>query len=172
MKTDASKRLYAINGRSLPLSSSRPRRRIADRQPPSHTDYARTRKALDSCLLCPKDEDGPPRAAVIAMGTRAYLACTQTEELVDGHVIIVPLQHTLTSLEGDDDVWDEIRVSFCSIWSRLFPFRLADDDLYVSMPHQNFMKCLMKMFAEQDKGVIFYETVLSFKQQKHTYIEA
>lgn len=45
------------------------------------------------------------------MGTRVYLACTQTEELVEGHVLIVPLQHTLTSLEGDDDVWDEIRVS-------------------------------------------------------------
>lgn len=44
------------------------------------------------------------------MGSRVYLACTQTEELVDGHCIIVPLQHTLTTLEGDDDVWDEIRV--------------------------------------------------------------
>lgn len=34
------------------------------------------------------------------------------------------------------------------------------------------MKCLIKMFAEQNKGVLFFETVLSFKQQKHTYIEA
>lgn len=33
------------------------------------------------------------------------------------------------------------------------------------------MKCLMKMFAEQDKGVVFYETVLSLKHQKHTCIE-
>lgn len=39
-------------------------------------------------------------------------------------------------------------------------------------PSQNFMKTLMKMFAEQDKGVLFYETVVSFKQQRHTYIEA
>jgi len=37
---------------------------------------------------------------------------------------------------------------------------------------QNFMKTLIKMFAEQDKGVLFYETVVSFKQQRHTYIEA
>jgi hypothetical protein len=29
----------------------------------------------------------------------------------------------------------------------------------------------MRMFAEDDKGVIFYETVISFKQQKHTFIE-
>lgn len=34
------------------------------------------------------------------------------------------------------------------------------------------MKTLIKMFAEQDKGVLFYETVVSFKQQRHTYIEA
>ncbi|CDZ96586.1 Uncharacterized conserved protein [Phaffia rhodozyma] len=121
MKTDASKRLYAIN------------------------DYARTKKALDNCQFCPQNEGDPPKAAVIAMGSRVYLACTQTEELVDGHCLIVPMQHTLTTLEGDDDVWEEIR---------------------------NFMKCLIKMFAQSDRGVLFYETVLSFKYQKHTYIEA
>jgi hypothetical protein len=29
----------------------------------------------------------------------------------------------------------------------------------------------MRMFAEQDKGVVFYETVLNLKHQKHTCIE-
>lgn len=29
----------------------------------------------------------------------------------------------------------------------------------------------MKMYAEEDKGVVFYETVLKLKWQKHTYIE-
>lgn len=33
------------------------------------------------------------------------------------------------------------------------------------------MKCLMRMFAEEDKGVVFYETVLTIKAQKHTVIE-
>ena len=33
------------------------------------------------------------------------------------------------------------------------------------------MKSLMRMFAEQDMGVVFYETVLSLKWQKHTVIE-
>lgn len=38
---------------------------------------------------------------------------------------------------------------------------------------QNYMKCLMRMFSEErDQGIVFYETVLSFKQQRHTYIEA
>lgn len=33
------------------------------------------------------------------------------------------------------------------------------------------MKCLIRMYAEEDKGVIFYETVISLKWQKHTCIE-
>lgn len=33
------------------------------------------------------------------------------------------------------------------------------------------MKSLMRMFAELDKGVVFYETVISLKHQKHTFIE-
>lgn len=36
---------------------------------------------------------------------------------------------------------------------------------------QNFMKSLMKMFAEEDKGVVFYETVINLKWQRHTCIE-
>lgn len=34
------------------------------------------------------------------------------------------------------------------------------------------MKTLMQMYAQQDKGVMFYETVLSLRGQRHTYIEA
>jgi hypothetical protein len=45
------------------------------------------------------------------MGTRAYLACTLFEELVEGHCYIVPIQHHLSMLEADDDVWDEVRAS-------------------------------------------------------------
>jgi len=66
------------------------------------------------------------------------------------------LQHCLSTLELDDDDWEEIKVS------SLRP-RPAD--------RQNFMKCLMQMFAAENKGVVFYETILSFKQQRHTYIE-
>ena len=33
------------------------------------------------------------------------------------------------------------------------------------------MKTLMQMNAARDRGVMFYETVLSFKGQRHTYIE-
>ncbi|EPQ54755.1 hypothetical protein GLOTRDRAFT_77477 [Gloeophyllum trabeum ATCC 11539] len=120
MRSDAMKRQFAIH------------------------DYKRTQQALATCPFCFGEDDSPPKAPVIAMGTRVYLSCTLNEELVPGHCLIVPIQHHLAMLEGDDDVWDEVR---------------------------NFMKCLMKMFAEEDRGVIFYETVVSFKQQRHTYIE-
>jgi hypothetical protein len=36
---------------------------------------------------------------------------------------------------------------------------------------QNFMKSLMKMYSEEDKGVVFYETVITLKWQKHSVIE-
>ncbi|KAF9496556.1 hypothetical protein BDN71DRAFT_1446054 [Pleurotus eryngii] len=120
MRSDAMKRQFAIH------------------------DYKRTQKALSSCQYCYGEDDSLPNAPVIAMGTRAYLSCTLTEELVPGHCLIVPIQHHLAMLEGDDDLWDEVR---------------------------NFMKCLMRMFAEEDSGVVFYETVISFKQQRHTFIE-
>ncbi|KAF8584700.1 hypothetical protein K439DRAFT_1345402 [Ramaria rubella] len=120
MRSDAMKRQFAIN------------------------DYARTKKVLESCHHCYGEDDSPPKAPIIAMATRCYLACPLYEELVEGHCHIVPIQHHLSTLEGDDDLWDEIR---------------------------NFMKCLMRMFAEEDKGVVFYETVLNIKWQKHSYIE-
>ncbi|PVF95016.1 hypothetical protein CPB86DRAFT_607813 [Serendipita vermifera] len=120
MRNDAMKRQFAIN------------------------DYAKTQKVLASCVHCYGEDDSPPKAAVIAMGTRCYLACTTHQELVPGHCHIVPIQHHLSTLEGDDDVWDEIT---------------------------NFMKCLMQMFHQEDKGVVFYETVISLRWQKHTYIE-
>lgn len=37
---------------------------------------------------------------------------------------------------------------------------------------QNFMKCLMRMHAQSNHGVIFFETITSFKSQRHSYIEA
>jgi hypothetical protein len=74
-------------------------------------DYKRTQKALATCPYCYGEDDSLPKAGIIAMGTRCYLAVTTNEELLDGHVCIVPIQHHLTSLEGDDDLWEEIKVS-------------------------------------------------------------
>ncbi|GAA5837692.1 hypothetical protein JCM11251_002297 [Rhodosporidiobolus azoricus] len=109
-------------------------------------DYARTKKALDSCTLCFSDEGAPPKSAVVALATRTYLGLMDNEELVPGHCRIVPVQHYMSCLEIDEEEgWDEIK---------------------------NFMKTLMQMFADEDKGVVFFETITSHKYQKHSYIEA
>ncbi len=99
---------------------------------------------------------------MIVLGTRVYLSCTLHDELVPGHCLIVPIQHHLTMLEGDDDVWDEVRVrvSGTLTWPIMF-----------TITSQNFMKSLMRMYAEEDRGVVFYETVISLKWQKHSVIE-
>lgn len=34
---------------------------------------------------------------------------------MDGHCLIVPMQHCLSTLECDDDAWDEIRVSLAPL---------------------------------------------------------
>jgi hypothetical protein len=78
-------------------------------------DYKRTQKVLATCPFCYGEDDSPPKAPVIAMGTRAYLCRTINEELLDGHCLIVPIQHHLSMLEADDDVWDEVRVRFIII---------------------------------------------------------
>lgn len=80
-----------------------------------HVDFAKSQKAMSSCQFCYGQNDEPPKAAVLAMGTRAYLSCTLTEELTEGHCYIVPIQHHFCMLEADDDVWDEVRVSV--LWS-------------------------------------------------------
>jgi hypothetical protein len=86
MKSDAMKRAFAIK------------------------DFARTKRALDTCPFCYQD-DRQPLTAIVALGTRTYLCCTLTEELVPGHCLIVPIQHCLSSLEMEDDDWEEVRVS-------------------------------------------------------------
>jgi len=121
-------------------------------------DYARTKKALDSCPFCWQD-DRNPLAAIVALGQKTYLSCTLTEELVPGHCLIVPQQHCMSTLELDDEDWEEIRVSYT---------RPMGDKADL----QNFMKCLMKMHAKDNKGVLFYETICSFREQRHTFIEA
>ncbi|KAJ3300710.1 hypothetical protein HK104_007611 [Borealophlyctis nickersoniae] len=106
-------------------------------------DQRRAQTAQAKCSYCFQDDKGP-RAQAVSLGTRAYLALPDVVDMVPGHCLIVPTQHVLTTLECDDDVWDEIR---------------------------NFQKCLIKMFAEENKGVLFMEQVINFKWQKHTVIE-
>ncbi|KAG0365112.1 hypothetical protein BGZ54_006850 [Gamsiella multidivaricata] len=108
-------------------------------------DYRKTQTALDNCSMCFKDEGRtPPVMPVVSMGARVYLGLPLYKEFLPGHCMIVPVQHVTSTLECDDDAWDEIR---------------------------NFMKCLIQMNAAQERYVVFSETVINLKWQKHTVIE-
>ncbi|CAO3586095.1 unnamed protein product [Absidia cylindrospora] len=108
------------------------------------SDHKRTQKALETCRLCYQDNN-PPQCAMISLATQTYLALPNSHELTPGHCMIVPVQHVNSTLECDDEVWTEIR---------------------------NFQKCLMRMFDEQNCGVVFMETVISIRSHRHTVIEA
>ncbi|CAO3613613.1 unnamed protein product [Cunninghamella blakesleeana] len=108
------------------------------------SDHKRTQQILDTCKYCYHD-DIPPQCALISLATQTYLALPNTHELTPGHCLIVPLQHVNSTLECDDDVWTEIR---------------------------NFQKCLLRMFDEQNCGVVFMETVINLRSKRHTVIEA
>jgi hypothetical protein len=106
-------------------------------------NYQRAQKALDRCYYCFR-EGQPPVAPVIALGHRVYLALPVTEPLVPGHCLIVPVQHQLSMLECEDDVWTEVR---------------------------NFMKCLLRMFHAEGRGCLFMETIINLDWHRHTVIE-
>ncbi|KAI8879397.1 hypothetical protein K501DRAFT_336113 [Backusella circina FSU 941] len=108
------------------------------------SDYKRNQETLDRCKFCYHD-GRQPQLAMISLGTQVYLALPNVHELTQGNCLIVPVQHVSSTLECDDDVWTEIR---------------------------NFKKCLMKMFHEQGKGVVFMETVTNIRAHRHAVIEA
>ncbi|CAG8455270.1 3120_t:CDS:2 [Funneliformis caledonium] len=106
-------------------------------------DFQKSKQVLDNCIYCLKD-NSKPQVAMVSLGYRAYLALPNVVEMTQGHCLIVPVQHVTSTLECDDDVWDEIR---------------------------NFMKCLIQMFADEGRGIIFMETVINMKWNNHTVIE-
>ncbi|PWA70446.1 cwfJ-like family protein [Artemisia annua] len=86
-----------------------------------------------------------PRHLVIAIANFTYMMLPQWQPVVPGHCCILPMQHDLATRSVDDNVWDEIR---------------------------NFKKCLLMMFAKQEKEVVFLETVMGLaKQSRHCMIE-
>ncbi|KAK9478136.1 CwfJ C-terminus 1-domain-containing protein-like protein [Lipomyces japonicus] len=99
---------------------------------------------LDSCPLC-QSEGLPPIAPVVSTGTRIYLSLPTMPQLSPGAATIVPISHKRSTLECDDDEWEEIR---------------------------NFMKCLVRMYRSQNRGVLFYENAASQNLRHHATIEA
>ncbi|OMO54764.1 hypothetical protein CCACVL1_27586 [Corchorus capsularis] len=98
----------------------------------------------ERCLFC-FENPNRPKHLVIAIANFTYLALPQWQPVVPGHCCILPMQHESATRTIDNNVWDEIR---------------------------NFKKCLIMMFAKQDKELVFLETVMNLAQQRrHCMIE-
>ncbi|KAJ4843823.1 hypothetical protein Tsubulata_014030 [Turnera subulata] len=98
----------------------------------------------ERCSFC---FENPNRSKhlVISIANFTYLMLPQWQPVVPGHCCILPMQHDSATRTVDNNVWEEIR---------------------------NFKKCLIRMFAEQDKELVFLETVMGLAQQRrHCLIE-
>ncbi|EYU32986.1 hypothetical protein MIMGU_mgv1a001703mg [Erythranthe guttata] len=98
----------------------------------------------DRCQFC-FENPARPKHLVIAIANFTYLSLPQQQAVVPGHCGILTLQHESSTRNVDENVWDEIR---------------------------NFKKCLIMMFAKQDKDVLFFETVMGLaRQRRHCMVE-
>ncbi|KAH9321777.1 hypothetical protein KI387_016416, partial [Taxus chinensis] len=98
----------------------------------------------ERCNLC-FDNPSRPKHLTISIANFTYLMLPPWEPIVPGHCYILPLQHEASTRNLDDNVWEELR---------------------------NFKKCLLRMFAEEEKDVLFLETVTGLAQQRrHCLVE-
>ncbi|XP_014513704.1 CWF19-like protein 2 [Vigna radiata var. radiata] len=98
----------------------------------------------ERCLFCLENPNRPMHL-VVSIANFTYLMLPQWQPVVPGHCCILPIQHESATRTVDDNVWTEIR---------------------------NFKKCLIMMFAKQEKEVVFLETVMGLAQQRrHCMVE-
>nr|GMD12570.1 CWF19-like protein 2 [Ipomoea batatas] len=98
----------------------------------------------ERCQFC-FENPTRPKHLVVAIANFTYLSLPQWQPIVPGHCCILTMQHESATRSVDDNVWEEIR---------------------------NFKKCLIMMFAKQEKDVVFLETVVGLsKQRRHCLVE-
>eukprot|EP00252_Welwitschia_mirabilis_P013838 TRINITY_DN3053_c0_g1_i1.p1 TRINITY_DN3053_c0_g1~~TRINITY_DN3053_c0_g1_i1.p1 ORF type:complete len:554 (-),score=128.70 TRINITY_DN3053_c0_g1_i1:112-1773(-) len=92
----------------------------------------------ERCNFC-FDNPSRPKHLTVAIANFTYLMLPAWEPVVPGHCCILPMQHEASTRNLDDSEWEEVR---------------------------NFKKCLLKMYAQEIKDVIFLETAMGFSQQR------
>lgn len=98
----------------------------------------------ERCIFC-FENPNRPKHLTVSIANSTYLMLPQWQPVVAGHCCILPISHESATRGVDKTVWEEIR---------------------------NFKKCLIMMFAKQDKDVVFLETVVGLaKQRRHCMIE-
>lgn len=98
----------------------------------------------ERCQFC-FENPTRPKHLVVAIANFSYLSLPVWRPIAPGHCCILTMQHESATRSLDDNVWEEFR---------------------------NFKKCLIMMFAKQEKDLIFLETVMSLARQKrHCLVE-
>ncbi|XP_047334337.1 CWF19-like protein 2 [Impatiens glandulifera] len=98
----------------------------------------------ERCQFC-FENPSRPRHLVVSIANFTYLSLPHWQPVVPGHCCILTMQHESSTRAVDNNVWDELR---------------------------NFKKCLIMMFAKQEKEVLFLETVMGLsKQRRHCMVD-
>ena len=98
---------------------------------------------IENCYFC-FDSPNFSKHLLVAIGISTYLSVPFHQSLTEGHCLIVPMEHTVCSMQMDENVWSEVRI---------------------------FQKGLTRMFADHDMDVVFMETYSSSKSKSHMCIE-
>ncbi|CAA6662838.1 unnamed protein product [Spirodela intermedia] len=143
-------RKYSVSGRAddeydfdeAPTRKHKKKREGAAEE--KHSIGKRILTQQERCQFC-FENPSQPKHLVISIANFTYMMLPRYQPLVQGHCCILPLQHEASTRTVDDNVWEEMR---------------------------NFKKCLIMMFAKQDKSVVFLETVIGLsKQRRHCLVE-
>ncbi|CAO4371995.1 unnamed protein product [Caenorhabditis nigoni] len=105
--------------------------------------HKRIERSFDDCSRC-IDSSRLAKHNIIAVGINTYLAVVEWDGLDDEHVIIVPTQHCSSSIQLDENVWDEMR-----LWR----------------------KGLVALWKEQGKDCVFFEMARHVDSNPHLYVE-
>ncbi|CAD6187846.1 unnamed protein product [Caenorhabditis auriculariae] len=106
-------------------------------------EHKRLERSLDECSRC-IDGSRLAKHCVVAFGINTYLAVVEWDGLDEQHCIIAPMAHVSSSIQLDENVWDEMR-----IWR----------------------KGLVAMWNEQGRDCVFLEMSRHVDQNPHLVVE-
>lgn len=106
-------------------------------------EHKRIERSFDDCSRC-IDSSRLKKHNIIAVGINTYLAVVEWDGLDDEHLIIVPTQHCSSTIQLDENVWDEMR-----LWR----------------------KGLVALWKSQNRDCIFFEMSRHVDSNPHVFIE-
>ncbi|EYB82464.1 hypothetical protein Y032_0359g3420 [Ancylostoma ceylanicum] len=71
--------------------------------------HERLERSLNDCVRCLESRK-LAKHAVVAVGIHTYLAVAEWDGLDEQHCLIIPTEHVSSSVQLDENVWDEMRI--------------------------------------------------------------